>query len=256
MYATWSLIFVASIWLELPIPKQQKTTPPRNWNFSRKARLGSSISKDSKKKRSGNIGVSIRALLGDCLLVTLMGRIKLGHFGYGEVLGWDCKHIYLKTTTLALSPTSWQVEGLCFRIKTNRIRRCFWMYCLYNLPVEPSNFVKQCRLCQGTRSRRYHSWLFASCIERSSSMGARRRYRCSSLVLHDGSRQGTERWLVEDEVALLHCLHSIMSHYGKEAKIMKYHCFSLKSCLACPQIHEPVHQLASTVRLDDSNIDL
>lgn len=109
---------------------------------------------------------------------------------------------------------------------------------------------------QGTRSRRYHSWLFASCIERSSSMGARRRYRCSSLVLHDGSRQGTERWLVEDEVVLLHCFHSIMSHYGKEAKIMKYHCFSLKSCLACPQIHEPMHQLASTVRLDDSNINL
>lgn len=61
------------------------------------------------------------------------------------------------------------------------------MYCLYNLPVEPSNFVKQCRLCQGTRSRRYHSWLFASCTARSSSMGARRRCRCSSLVLHDGS---------------------------------------------------------------------
>lgn len=51
------------------------------------ALLFPSISKDSKKKRSGNIGVSIRALLVDCLLVTLMGRIKVGHFGYGEVLG-------------------------------------------------------------------------------------------------------------------------------------------------------------------------
>jgi len=37
--------------------------------------------------RKHTVGVSIRALLVDCLLVTLMGRIKVGHFGYGEVLG-------------------------------------------------------------------------------------------------------------------------------------------------------------------------